>query len=343
MKKIIAALLALLVLGASRGYAGEDKIGEAGFMFLKIPVGARETSMGLNGLTSTTGAAALYWNPANVSAAEGVSVAFSYLNYFAGINSNYFAIAAPIGEVGTFSASLNYLSYGDIEITTVDQPQGTGSSYSPYDMALTFGYSKQITDRVSGGLGVKFLYSKIAEVNASGVAFDFGFTYNTQYRGLKLGFTAVNIGLQSRYQGDGLTVQEVLDTDLGNQVVFWKIGTEPFELPASVNFGLSFDMYRTEQNSVTGVVEENVNNLQANRTNFGVEYGFKDMFFLRGGYSSSFQKNVDFTAGGNGGGYSFGAGVQYKITEKSRVTLDYGYLDMGIFDATHRFSVNIGF
>lgn len=342
MKRILSIVFALAVLVGNDVQAGEDKIGEAGFMFLKVPIGARETSLGLSGLTTTTGASALYWNPAGVSGLDNMSFQFSYLNYFAGISSNYFAVAIPVEEVGTFAASINYMSYGDIEITTVDRPQGTGSVYSPYDMAVTFGYSKMVTDRVSAGLSAKLLYSKIDEVSATGMAFDFGFVYNTQFKGLKLGFAMTNVGMQSKYQGEGMTFEDLRD-DFGNQTVFWRLDTEPFELPASVNFGLSMDLFRNEQNAVVGMVEQNVNNLQANRSNFGLEYGFKEMFFLRGGYTSSFQKNVDFTSGGNTGGYSFGGGIAYKISETSKVTMDYGYSNLGIFDAVHRFTVGFGF
>lgn len=341
MKRILFTVFALALLAGNEAMAGEDKIGEAGFMFLKVPIGARETSLGLSGLTTTSGASALYWNPAGTSGMDNMSFQFSYLNYFAGISSNYFAAAFPIEEVGTFAASINYMSYGDIEITTIDRPQGTGSVYSPYDMAVTLGYSKQVTDRVSAGLAAKLIYSKIDQVSASGMAFDFGFVYNTQFNGLKLGFAMTNVGLQSKYQGDGLTFEDLRD-EFGNQTVFWRLDTEPFELPASVNFGLSMDLFRNEQSAVVGMVEQNVNNLQANRSNFGLEYGFRDMFFLRGGYTSAFQKSVDYSVAGKTGGYSFGGGVSYKFGETSRVTLDYGYMNLGVFDSVHRFTVGVG-
>jgi hypothetical protein len=340
-KKILVTALALLF--AVSAYAGEEKRGEAGFMFLKVPMGARETALGTTGLTHSSGAAAMYWNPANVSLIDGPSFSFSYLNHFAGISTNYAALAFPMSDIGVFGLSLNYMSYGDITRTTVANPDGGVGTYAPYELALGFTYSKQITDRVSGGMTVKFINSKIDLVEAMAYSFDFGFTYNTDFRGLKLAFAASNLGPQSRYEGDGLIRTTVVDAST-NETAFLRYGSEPFELPASVSFGASMDVWRDEQNSVTGVVEQNINSFQVSRTNFGGEYGFQNMFFVRGGFTTSLKKDRDYKTGKAGqAGMTFGAGVNYKFTDQFGAAVDYGYLDMGQLGGTHRFSVGVNF
>jgi hypothetical protein len=245
-----------------------------------------------------------------------------------------------VEEIGTFSAGLTYVNWGSIKVTTVDAPEGTGASFSPYEMALSAGYSKQVTDRVSAGMVFKFLFSKIDQVDASGMAFDFGFTYNTGMRGLKLGFVASNLGLKSRYDGEGL----INEIDISpTQRAFLRYSAEPFELPASVSFGASMDAFRNEENAVTLFADEAVNNFGPNRTNMGLEYGFKQMFFLRGGYTSTFSKSNDYAVGGSAGGLSMGGGISYKFAESVGITVDYGYLNQGILDATHRFSIGLNF
>lgn len=338
-KKLL--IIAFLMLYTVSAFAGQEKRGEAGFMFVKVPMGARETALGMSGLTSSTGAGAMYWNPANVSAADRPTFSFSYLNHFAGISSNYAAMSFPMSDVGVFGVSFNYMSYGDITKTTEANPEGGIGNYSPYELAVGFGYSKQITDRVSGGMTVKFLTSKIDLVQANGFAFDFGFTYNTDFRGLKLGFAITNIGPQTKYEGDGLTRETVIDNATG-ETAFLKYGSEPFELPASVNFGASMDIYRDEVNSLVGALEENVNSFQASHTNLGVEYGFKNMFFARGGYTSSFNKKYDYSSDGMSG-LTLGAGVDYKFTDKFGATVDYSYVNMGVLGAVHRFTVGMKF
>ncbi len=341
MKRVSVLIIMTALLVSSSVFAGGDKTGEAGFMFLKIPVGAREVALGGTGLTSTTGAGAIFWNPANISAQDRPSVTFSNLNHFAGISSNYFAFAVPLEEIGTLSAGLTYVSWGSIHMTTEERPDGTGSTFSPYELALSTAFSRQVTDRVSAGMAVKFVYSQIDQVSANGVAFDFGFTYNTGMRGLKFAFVANNLGTKARYDGEGL-IQEV---DISSsRRAFLRYSSEPFEMPASVGLGASMDAFRNEQNAVTVFADQNINNFSANRTNFGLEYGFRQMFFLRGGYTSTFSKNVDYSVGSSSGaGLAFGGGINYKFTETIGINVDYGYFNQGILDATHRFSVGLTF
>lgn len=339
MKKLL--ILTFLLLYTVTAFAGETKRGEAGFMFLKVPMGARETSLGTTGIASSFGAGAMYWNPANVASIDRPSFSLSYISHFAGISSNYAAVSFPMSDIGVFGLSMNYMSYGDIEKTTEASPDGNIGNYSPYEMAIGFTYSKQITDRVSGGMTVKVLSSKIDLVQANAYAFDFGFTYNTDFRGLKLAFTVTNIGPQARYEGDGLIRQITVDNATG-ETAFLKYGSEPFELPASVNFGGMMDIYRDEQNSLTGAVEQNVNAFQVSHTNFGVEYGFKSMFFARGGYTSALKSDRDYTGSGMSG-MTLGAGVDYKFSDTFGAIVDYGFLDMGDLGKTHRFSVGLKF
>jgi len=341
--KYVIMALALMIVAANV-FGGDNKRGEAGFMFLKVPMGARETALGMSGLTTSSGASAIYWNPANISASDRPSLEFSYVNHFAGISSNYGAAAFPVSDIGVIGFSFNYLSYGTIDATTELTPEGGGNTYSPFEIALGVSFSKQITDRVSGGLTIKSVTSKIDKVQASGFAFDFGFTYNTGFRGLKMGFAITNLGPQATYEGTGLVRNAVIEPNATDPTAALRFGSEPFEMPSSVNFGASMDLYRNEQNSIVGLLEQNVNSFQANRTNLGVEYGFKNMFFVRGGYTSALKAGRDYHTGKNStAGLTLGGGVDYKFTETMGVSVDYGYLNMGALDATHRFTVGFRF
>ena len=157
-----------------------------------------------------------------------------------------------------------------------------------------------------------------------------------------------NIGGQSQYEGPGLLQRIELPSDADptadNEVVFFKYGSEPFELPASVNFGASMDLFRNEQNSIVGVLEHNVNSYQADRTNFGFEYGWNNTFFGRMGYTSTFQRDRDFRTGSaKWGGLTLGAGVNYKMGENFAAKVDYAYTNYGQLGGVHYFTVGLGF
>ena len=63
----ISSLIALMCLACPGEIWAEGKPGDAGFLSLRMGVGAREMGMGGAGVASSQGAAAIYWNPANLA------------------------------------------------------------------------------------------------------------------------------------------------------------------------------------------------------------------------------------------------------------------------------------
>ena len=59
----LLAVFLLVVSVTSGAWAGNP--GEAGFLSLRMGIGAREAAMGETGVASSEGAAAVFWNPAN--------------------------------------------------------------------------------------------------------------------------------------------------------------------------------------------------------------------------------------------------------------------------------------
>jgi len=335
-------LFGLLIACALQLHAGEGR-GEAGFMFLKVPLGARETSLGWTGLTHTSGAAAMYWNPANVSRVDGPTATLSYLNHFAGIRSNYVAAAYPVKETFVLGVSLNYMNYGNFVRTTESSPDGGIGTFTPYDLAFGVTFSKRILKNLHAGLTAKYLHSKIDKVDASGIAFDLGVSYDLAVRGLRFGFAVTNAGPTSRYGGNGL-VQTVTDPVTASESRV-RYGSTAFDLPTAFAIGASGDIYRTEESVVTGMIEQNVNSAQVDRTNFGVEYGYRDMFFGRLGYTTAFQRDKDFRSGKAAwGGFTMGAGATCEFSETLKGSIDYGFVNLGEnLGSTHRFTIGVSF
>jgi hypothetical protein len=336
------SFMILAILVGQLLHAGDGR-GEAGWMFLKVPLGARETSLGWTGLTHTSGAAAIYWNPANVSRVDGPTASLSYLNHFAGIRSNYVAATYPVKESFVLGISINYMNYGDFVRTTETSPDGGIGTFTPYDLALGVTFSRPIMTKLHAGLTAKYLHSKIDKVTASGLSVDFGLAYDVGMRGLRIGTSVTNAGPSSRYGGSGL-VQTVTDPVSGSQSQV-RYGSTAFELPTSLAIGASGDMYRNEENVVTGMIEQNVNSAQVDRTNFGVEYGYRDMFFGRVGYTTAFQRDKDFRSGKAAwGGFTAGVGAVYSFSETLKGNIDYGFVNLGEnLGSAHRFTIGVAF
>ncbi|MBK9331818.1 MAG: hypothetical protein IPM96_05265 [Ignavibacteria bacterium] len=61
-----------------------------------------------------------------------------------------------------------------------------------------------MTDRISFGATAKIIYNKITNETASGMAFDFGLTYNVTGSGLRFGVALKNLGPSMKFSGQDL-------------------------------------------------------------------------------------------------------------------------------------------
>jgi len=97
MKKIIGLIFMLLILllGLDNAYAGGgNRTGTGGANQLLIPVGVRGIAMGEQGVATSSGLEALFWNPAGVAKMNNsAAMTFSHMSYIADIGVEYGAVA----------------------------------------------------------------------------------------------------------------------------------------------------------------------------------------------------------------------------------------------------------
>lgn len=77
------------------------------------------------------------------------------------------------------------------------------------------------------------------------------------------------------------------------------------------------------------------NNFSQDEFRFGAEYSFKNMFFLRGGYTASSQ--TDYLYGANAG-----AGLKLKVSG-SDITVDYTWSQTDFFKDNQMFTLKFAF
>ncbi len=349
----LALILCVLVFCVAEVAAQNKRLGTAGASELLIPVGGRDLAMGSSGLATAKGVEALYWNPAGVSrmsaSAEGM---FSYMSYLADIKVSYAAVAGKFGGLGSLAFSLKSLSFGDISLTSEDDPEGrTGRIYSPSYVTLGLGYSRALTDAVSAGIAVKLISERIDLVSANGVAFDFGVQYQqlAGFKGLTLGVAVKNIGPQMKFDGPGL-FHDAVPSGTRRPEQKFKSEAASFELPSSIELGLGYEISLADRlvGRASGVFDNN--NLSENVYHFGGEIGYLGegvQLYARGGYSlSENNKRTLPVSGGETDSYiygaSLGAGIVY-MAPGINVTIDYAWRDVKFFDANNVVSVKLGF
>lgn len=338
----ISLIIILLVCIGTANAGPKNKYGLSSARELLIPVGSASTALGGSNMASATGVDALFWNPSGLATISGKSaeVLFSSQIYIADINVNYFAGAYKIPNVGTIALSVKALSFGDIPVTTVNSPEGTGETYSPTYLTTGLSYARSMTDRISFGATAKVIYNKITRETASGVAFDFGLNYNVTGSGLQFGVALKNIGPSMKFSGPDLEqFFQPPGTPSGTPQEPRSIDLADFELPTALSLGLSYDFRLDKKNNLMLHGTFQNNSFSTDDYNFGLEYNYNKLFYLRGGYQFS-NDNIDdrvFT------GPSFGAGLKYSASTSFTVGFDYAYRVTDKFDANQFFTVNLGF
>ncbi len=339
--KRISFLIISLALGLNIAFAGDiARKGTNGAEQLLIPVGAKSIATGGAFVSDVKGVEAIYYNPAGLDLIGRSEAMFSYMDYLADIKISYFAISANLAEYGTFGLHFKTFNFGDIPITTFEQPDGTGATYSPSFMSGGLTYSKQITDRVSAGATLKVIYESITDVSATGAAIDFGVQYQFP-NNMRLGVAVTNIGTNMSYKGSGLQIKnDIPNNPPGMGFGVYEPATEEFQIPSYFELSTSYKYDINPQNYLTMAGKFTNNNFFEDVVSVGLEYGFLNTFFLRGGYNYLLNSKLE----DNLYGLTLGAGISYNFQNAVQFDFDYAYRSVRDFPtgAQHIFTLKLG-
>jgi len=336
MKKIIL----ILILIATSIYAGDvARKGTTGAEQVLIPVGARGIATGGAFLANITGLESIFYNPAGLDVYPQTEAMFSYVNYLADINISYFAIGTSLGDIGSIGLDLKTFDFGDIPVTTETFPDGTGETYSPSFLTIGFTYSKVLTDRISIGTNLKIISENIQNTNATGFALDAGVQYRFS-EALMIGATVKNIGSDMNYSGQDLASRTVIPGSIpGSSTGSYEVITEGFQIPSFFQLSMTYALNINEQNNLMFAGAYTANNSFEDIANLGMEYGFMNNFFVRGGYNFLVQNTSEYVYG-----LTFGAGLDYKLGGEVGFVFDYAFRDVKDFPtANHVFTIKLSF
>jgi hypothetical protein len=320
MKKINIIIVILLIipfafagaLAVSDSYgttAGEfSKVGGAGGQFLKIGVGARGNAMAGAFCSVADDLSSIHWNPAGLAKIKKMSAEFSYNQWFATYSQNYGAFSLPVGDNYCAAISANSLSSGDIPITTIDKPEGTGSNYSVNDIVVGFSFAGFLTDRFSFGITAKLVQNSFSSLSSTGLAFDVGTNFETGIQGIKLGFSIHNLGSTQAYSGSDLLTQTRIWDAMKSAPIDVAYIAYPYSLPIIFRAGISTEIYKDETNSFLGAYDFTTLSDTPEQFALGAEYVWDNLLSLRAGY----QFGHDQFGSANGlAGIAGGVGIKY--------------------------------
>jgi hypothetical protein len=340
------------ILIASTLFAGTIRSsGTAGASQLLIPVGAENIAVSNANVATVSGVEALFQNPAGIAKYDGSAQAMAgTMSYIADINVTNFGLLTNFGKIGTIGLSVKSLDFGDIPVTTFNETEGTGTTYSPRFMTIGFAYGKSFSDRVQFGVNFKLVSEAIVNTKASGFAVDLGVQYQFPGMPLYVGVVLKNLGSRMEYQGSDLEQKLPPDgAESGSVEERFRIKAEAFDLPSQFDISLNYEVI----SDLTLMGTFTQNSFSANTGSFAAKYSFKDFVWVAAGTQlglvSSSDQPTDVTDdewtdySDTLWGYTFGAGVAVPFGE-FKVGVGYSYRSVtDYFENNSLFQLTVDF
>ena len=307
--KLLKGFAILSVLMLDLGLSQEDNTGEgvpateisrnglSGWQFLKINVDAKTAAMGNTMASIGRGdASSVFANPSAIVGVENMDLYSGTMSYVADISYNALSFVKNLGSIGYVGVSVAALDMGDIP-ETINSPVAdrteyliTGRNYTGGDLAAGLTFAKQVSDKLSVGMNVRYIQETIDDLSMSNISFDFGTTFYTGYKNLRLGMTFKNIGNDVNLAGWDEAYQ-----------------TEPVDVRMPVDFRVGMAMELLPGENLTLAVDASHPNDAPEKVHIGTQYNFNNMLFIRGGYKMGYDE----------GDLSYGVGLNYSMFKAS--------------------------
>lgn len=370
--KLTAAIV--ILVGVTQSTRAQDPINvvTTAVPFLRISPDARSGGMGELGLATSPDANSSFWNLAKVpyNTSKG-GMSLSYTPWLKDILSDvYLASAAgyyKFDDQQAISGSLRYFSLGNIQFT--DNLGNDLNTFRPREFGVDVGYSRKLSERSGIGVGLKYIYSNLAQGPAAGnnykaasaVAGDLAYYYdghNDVGQGWAFGAVMSNLGSKISYT-DNADQKDYIPANLGLGTTYKRV----FNSANSLTFGVDLNKllvptppadpatpqqledYRSKSvmsswfssfADAPGGFSEEIKEFQLS---IGAEYWYNNQFALRGGYF------YEDKTKGNRRYFTMGVGIKY-----NSFGLDFSYLlpsgsgvDRNPLSNTLRFSLHFSF
>jgi long-subunit fatty acid transport protein len=172
------------------------------YNFLRLPESSHAAALGGDNISIIEDDATLALsNPALLTSVSSRTVTLGYMNYMSGVGMYTAGYTHVINDKATVGGTIHYLNYGKLkEYNEYDQEMGT---FNPSDITFEGILAYTLTKRLAGGVGAKFIYSKMGYYKSTAAAIDLGLNYYDPNLDLSVSFAMKNLGGQlSAYNED---------------------------------------------------------------------------------------------------------------------------------------------
>lgn len=261
------------------------------YSFLRLPVSAHVAALGGDNITLTDDdPTVIFHNPALINGVSDKSINLNFMTYMEGAKTASASFVKALKERATWGVSAQYMDYGSIKETTVDNIQ-TGT-FSAKDIALSGSFAYMLGNRISGGISARFISSSIGSYSSAAVSFDLGLNYIHEEKGWSVSAVAKNLGGQIKAYDDDFE-RIPIDLLLG---VSKRFINSPLRLHATLNRLNNWDEGFNKHLAIGGDL------LFGETIWVGVGYNFRR--------SSEMKLSDGESESNHGAGFSIGGGLQ---------------------------------
>jgi hypothetical protein len=210
MKKVFTLLFLFLSLHGIAQIGGENT-----FEFIALPQSGRMTAMGGSYISTIDKDLSLaLQNPAGLTPLVDRMFTAGTIAFYGKTNYGHFAYAKSFPKIATFSASVQYMSYGKIKKT--DEAGNIGATVIPTEWGIQIGAGRQISNHYSIGANLKFMASDLITNQSGGMAVDLAASYLDTTHKFCATLLVRNIGVQFKpYVKGGARESLPFDIQLG--------------------------------------------------------------------------------------------------------------------------------
>ncbi len=225
---------------------------------LVIAPDARGGGLGDVGAATSADINSQHWNPAKYTQMESRGgFAVSYTPWLRRIVSDidlaYLAGYYKLDERQALSASFRYFSLGEINLTELPGPTGeivSAGIAQPYELAVDLGYSRNLSERWSAAVALRFIYSDLM----NGLEEDEGYSAGTAMGADVAAYYVAPVNVGGAVEGKasfGLNI-----SNIGTKISYDDGVNQQF-IPTNLRLGGAFEYPFDEFNTLTLAVDLN--------------------------------------------------------------------------------------
>ena len=255
---------------------GGQRAGISALTFLKVDLNPRSAALAGANLCLRADGYGAFANPATLSELDDLSISLAHNFWHAGVNYSGVSVVKPF-RIGHLGLSMTGLSSGAMPVRTEFQPDGTGELFYASYFTAGLSYAKQLTDWFRYGFTLKYVREQLQSFTAQTATLDLGFLYRTDVKDLSFAVMVQNFGLNSTLKGS-VDIDQGLNSRPRN--------LEDYPAPTVFKLGLSFIPWKSKDGhqQATAYAQLNHPNDNAENIRLGLEWQYRSLLFLRGGY-----------------------------------------------------------